>query len=280
MKKILVPTDFSKQAKNALDLAIQLARMADAKIHVMHAVEFPVGGLVDPVGVAAVPAYDHEFLDALKGKGEEKMAKFLDDFDQSKIEHTIEIGSVIANIDEQLARNDYDLVIMGTKGASGLKEFFLGSNTEKVIRVAKCPVIVVHEKVDASKIKNIVFATLEKGFSEDLIMHIKQLQDLFKATLHIVRVNTPNNFERDIFARPMLQKMADEQMLKDYTINIHNDIYEEDGIISFTNLIKGDMIALGTHGRKGLSHAIAGSLAEDLANHANKLIWTYHIKKD
>ena len=67
--------------------------------------------------------------------------------------------------------------------------------------------------------------------------------------------------------------------MNNYTLNIFNDTYEESGVISFAQMIKADMIAMGTHGRKGINHIISGSLAEDVVNHIDCPIWTYTIKK-
>jgi nucleotide-binding universal stress UspA family protein len=55
---------------------------------------------------------------------------------------------------------------------------------------------------------------------------------------------------------------------------------EEEGILHFSKLIKGNMIAMATHGYKGISHLVNGSLAEDVVNHTDKLIWTYSLKNE
>lgn len=280
MKKIIVPVDFSKQAAYALDLAMQIAKKDKYEVTVLHVIEYPVGGIMDPVGVPVPPVYDKEFIDLLKEKAEERMENFLMGFDDTEsLDVQVDIGNAYAGIAEKLLEEEYDLIIMGTKGASGLREFFIGSNTEKVVRTARCPVIAVRENVQIKNIHNIVFATAGTEVSEDLITHVKQLQSLFEAKLHIVRINTPNNFESDRLVLPLLEKMAQRFMLKDYSVNVYNDVYEDQGIMHFAEAIGADMIAMGTHGRKGFGHFISGSLAEDVVNHANKIIWTYHMTK-
>jgi hypothetical protein len=67
-------------------------------------------------------------------------------------------------------------------------------------------------------------------------------------------------------------------MLRDYTISIFNQTDVERGIVEFANSIKGDLIAMGTHSRRGISHLINGSLAEDVVNHYKGLVWTYSLK--
>jgi hypothetical protein len=69
-------------------------------------------------------------------------------------------------------------------------------------------------------------------------------------------------------------------MLKDYTTNVFNHHNEEEGVIKFTQMIKGDMIAMGTHGRKGISHFLLGSMAEDIVNQTDRIIWTYTMTNE
>lgn len=280
MKNILVPVDFSSLAAFALEFALELAEKAQAKIKVLHVVEFPVGGAVDPIGLPIPTQMDAEFLGILKENAEKRMVKFLKNVKQpAHVETVIEVGNPYINITDYIKDENIDLVVMGTKGASGFREFFIGSNAEKVVRMSKCPVITMHEKVKFSTIKNIAFATNFDDPSEELITELKRLQEIFQAKLHLVRINTPNNFERDRIARPALQRTAERYMLKDYTINIYNDIYEDQGILSFTQDIGADMVALGTHGRTGIGHLISGSIAEDVVNHATQPIWTYHLPR-
>jgi len=280
MKRIIVPVDFSRQARHALDLAVQISRKNNTKVVALHVVEFPIGSLIDPVGVAVPPVYDKEFLDTLKENANKRFDKFLEDYTEDNIETMVEVGNPYEGISEKLNEEDYELIVMGTKGASGFKEFLIGSNTEKVVRTAECPVIAVRDKTEIHAVKNIVFATLGADVPEDLMLHLKQLQDTFGATLHLVRINTPNNFASDREMKPFLQKLGERHMLKDFTVNVFNDTDEEKGIIHFADLKNADMIAMGTHARKGLDHLLVGSVAEDVVNHAHKLIWTYHIKED
>ncbi|MTI20891.1 universal stress protein [Fulvivirga sp. RKSG066] len=277
MKNIIVPVDFSKQSKYALELALQIADKNNSEIEVIHAVEFPVGGVIDPIGMAPPQGYDKEFLDLLKSKGEERMDAFLGGVDTEKLTVSVVIGNPYRTIVDKLLEEEHDLIIMGTKGASGLREFFIGSNTEKVVRRASCPVMTVRESINVNTIDHIAFATGGMEVSESLMNQLKQLQEFFNAKIHMVRINTPGNFEKDSVAYPALQKVADRYMLQNYTINVYNDMYEEEGIMAFAEKVNADMIAMGTHGRRGFAKLLMGSLTEDVVNHANKLMWTYHF---
>ena len=276
MLDILVPVDFSKEAKNALHLALGIAELNEANILAYHVVDYPTGATIDPVGMAVPTPYDSEFITLLEENAGKQMNFFLKEFDRN-IETEISIGSPYLEIIEKITSWNADLVIMGTKGSSGLKEFFIGSNAEKIVRTSKCPVITLSQPILVKYIQDIVFATSIMDVSEEIMTEVKRLQELFHSRLHIVRINTPNSFERDQVIEDRMQEVAKRYLLTNYTINIYNDIYEDQGILSFAGKIDAGLIAMGTHGRKGLRHLLSGSLAEDVVNHAQRPIWTYYL---
>jgi nucleotide-binding universal stress UspA family protein len=75
-----------------------------------------------------------------------------------------------------------------------------------------------------------------------------------------------------------MEKYAKKLGLKNYTINVYNDITEEEGIIYFADSINADMIAMATHGRTGFAHVLAGSIAEEVVSHAKRPVLTFVTK--
>ncbi len=67
--------------------------------------------------------------------------------------------------------------------------------------------------------------------------------------------------------------------MKNYTINVYNDLGEEEGIIYFADSINADLIAMATHGRTGFAHVMAGSIAEDVVGHSKRPVLTFVVKK-
>ncbi len=280
MKKILVPFDFSDQATDAFRFALQMAKQSACEIHLLHVVELPV--LYDTVLMPAL-SFEEENLQDKRRNADLKLERLIKKYSSSevKLETRTEFGPTSATILAYVDKNAIDQVVMGTKGAIGLREILIGSNTEKIVRASNVPVIAAKNFVHPREIKNIVFPnTLETDSNEDLVMKIKTLQHSLGATLHIVWINTPLNFRQDLVTREHLSHFAKRYMIKDYTLNIFNDTEEEAGIVNFTHWIDADMIALGTHGRKGLAHILAGSLAENLVNHIDRPVWTYTIKNE
>ncbi|MCS6973611.1 MAG: universal stress protein [Cyclobacteriaceae bacterium] len=279
MKNILVPCDFSEQAINAFRFALDISRKAKGKVHLVHVIELPV---VHDSVFMPVLSFEEVFIKELREKAEKEFTKLTTKYGSpsDKVSTHVLFGGTFRMLEDYIANESIDLVIMGTKGATGAREILVGSNTEKVVRRSPVPVIAVKKYMEADSIKNIVFPnTLDTEKQESLVMRVKALQDFFKATLHIVWINTPTNFTPDRITTQRLEAFAKRFMFKNYTVNVYNDPYEEAGIINFTHSIKADMIAMGTHGRKGLAHVLAGSIAEEVVNHVDCPIWTYSLKK-
>ena len=287
MKKILVPTDFSEQAGYALDFAYQIALKSTAEIILVNVIDYPGlssvwSGGMNVIGGAEPPLdnLDESFINNLLDRSKDELKSMVKKLNHGnvKISQLVEVGNPYFVIVEKIAQEDINLVIMGTKGATGLEEVLIGSNTERVVRHAKCPVITLKKKRDFTKIHNIAFASNFEGDQAHVVEELFKLQQIFNAKLHLVKINTPNNFESNRTILKGMRDFVDKYEIKNYSLNIYNDYVEEDGIIYFCEDIGADMIALATHGRTGLMHLLSGSIAEDIVNHAKRPVWTCRLK--
>jgi nucleotide-binding universal stress UspA family protein len=277
MKRILVPCDFSDPAVQAFKFAVEIATQSKGEIILLNVVELPV---MHETVVMPTLYFEEAYFKDIKAEAEKKFTKLKEKFskDGTVVSSFVEFGPATATIRQFIEDKKVDLVVMGTHGASGMREFFIGSNTEKIIRTSHVPVIAVKQSVKASSIKNIVFPNDLSEEREKLMTHVKQLQNFFKATLHLVFINTPALFMRDHATKKKLKEFAKRYMLKDFTVNIFNDIDQEEGVRNFTKEIGGDLVVMATHGRRGINHLMTGSIAEDIANHIECPIWTWKAK--
>ncbi len=275
MKKILVPCDFSDSSVQAFKFAVEIANKSEGEILLLNIIELPV--MHDTVLMPTL-SFEEAFLKDMKANAEKNFSKMIAKWAKEgpRVTSYIEYGPATHGILQFSKEKKADLLVMGTKGATGLKEYFVGSNTEKIVRFSQVPVIAVKKSVKASSIKNIVFPnTLEESkVQDDLILKVKALQTFFKAKLHILYVNTPANFKRDKMTHAQMAEFAKRFMLKDYTVNVCNATDQEMGVTDFVNEIGADMVAMATHGRRGIDHLMSGSVAEDIVNHINCPIWT------
>jgi nucleotide-binding universal stress UspA family protein len=258
MKKILVPCDFSDPAIQAFKTAVELADKSNGEVMLLNVVEL---------------------IKDMKGHAEKNFEKMVSKWAKAgpRVSFHVDFGGTAPTIRTFAKENKADLIVMGTSGVSGLKEFFIGSNTEKIVRTSSVPVIAIKKQVKISSIKNIVFPNTFETGQEDLTLKVKELQNFFQATLHVLFVNTPSAFRRDLDIKTAMKAFVKRFMLKDYTLNIWNDYNEEEGLKNFVMESKSDMIAMATHGRRGLNHLMSGSIAENAVNHINCPIWTYKV---
>lgn len=277
MKTILVPCDFSKTALNAFSFALDVAERSEAVIHLVHVIDVPV--VYDAAFVPAVPA-DATLYNDLEAKAEEEFRKIIDKHRSSgiRIEAKLAYGEPETSLLEYIRTAGIDVVIMGSHGARGLRELLIGSTAEKIIRHATVPVMVIKDKF-LGTVRNIAFPnTLEPTLQDDLIRKVKELQEFFRATLHLVYINTPVNFLDDSVTHERLNRFAQQHHLTNYTLNVYNHADVEEGINQFVRETDAELIAMGTHGRTGLAHIVNGSLAEAVANHTDRIIWTSTLK--
>lgn len=273
MKKIIVPTDFSDCAFNALRTASVLARQIDAEIHLVHAYEKPLSGLslqveVDLAALRQLRSYIDEEIDRML------QSEFLVGLNVIKHVEADRKPWEILNLDPYIGM---DLIVMGSHGSSGVKETFIGSNTQRFVQHSELPVLVVKESHDPREFKDILFASNFFGESDTAFEKVRDWINMFDAKVHLLKVITPANFERSEYSQTIMEDFGDKHGLENYDCHIYNDISLEKGIFSFARANKTDMLLVGTHGRKGLSHLILGSLAEQLVNHAAMPVMTMKI---
>ena len=283
MKKILVPIDFSKPSLLAVDTAADIARKAGAELILLHVVEEAVGNSMNVEGQVTEGGDWQERLFTMKliEKAKKQLAKVLEDpkLEGVKVRTELRLGSPYHGMNAMVTERKVDLVVMGTAGHSDLEHMIIGSNTEKVVRMSHCPVLTLHNKPLNKDFKDIVYATSMSKDEEVFSKIVRRTQQLYEATVHLVRINTPGNFQRDTVVKKYMTDFAKKLQLKNFTINVFNDVTEEEGIIYFAESINADLIAMATHGRTGFAHVLAGSIAEDVVRHSKRPVLTFVTKK-
>lgn len=272
MKRILVPTDFSNFAENALKAAAQLARRFDAELYLMHSLELPFhlanAEKNDIPEAIFFMKLAHQKFEEFKNKPYLQGLNVID---------TVEDSSTYDAVNNAVNKNEIDLVVMGSGGASGFKGFVIGSTTEKVVRHSKVPVLVIKEEMDDFKLDHLVFACDFTPESFESLLKGVAFAKQFGAHVHFLYVNTPGSFATTQAITNRIQTFMEKVDAGPHSIHIYNDLSVEKGIINFSASINADLIGLSTHGRKGLAHIFNGSITEDLANHSQKPVITFKM---
>lgn len=274
MKRILVPTDFSEHAENALKIASQIAKKNDAEIIILHMLELPSQMNDAILGGASIPETmlfmkkANEMLDEVSSK------PYLDGIQITEI---AKIDKPIHGITQISKDYDIDLIIIGSHGSSGIEELLIGSNTEKVVRNSEIPVLVIKKDIANFNTNNIVFASDFSSETKEPFQKLLNFAKSFESKIHLVTICTPNSFKPTHVAEKIMNDFVIEFNLKNYETHTYNDTNIEKGIINFSNIINADIIGMCTHGRTGFAHFFNGSISEGLVNHAVKPVITFKI---
>ena len=274
MKTILVPTDFSDHALYALKVAASIAKKINARIKLVYVNNLPTDEFAEN-------QYYTKFHEQTIALAEEKLNKLVD----MNILKDIKVSQhIVTNILMwELVKDDKyknaNLIVIGSHGQSGFQKAFIGSNTEKIVRMAETPVLTIKNEHKGFNIKSMVFASDFHDESYTVFKKIKFFADLYKVRINLLKVITSKNFEPTSVSRKLMEDFAKKFNLKDFLINIYNSTSIEKGIIDFSDEINANLIAIETHGRTGIAHLINGSLAEDIASHINRPVLSIKMEE-
>lgn len=277
MKKIIVPIDFSEHSEFALKAAAKFAKKYNAEILALHMLE-----MADVMLTSSSDFIDERTIYFFK-LAEQRFEAFLDKdyLKDIKLKPIVKHFKVFSEVNDVANEHDADLIIMGSHGTSGVIDLFVGSNTERVVRNADVPVLVIKNDLKDINFKSAVFAC---DFSEESIkpyLNAAKMMKKLDCKLYLAHVNLPtNSFKTSTEIEKMvinfltkgdrnLDKISDVHYISDYTV--------EEGILSFANKIEASLVIIPTHGRKGLANFFEGSIGEDIANHADLPVMTFKI---
>ncbi len=273
MKNIIVPVDFSDQSEKALKVAASLASQHKAELFVLHMLE------LSPAIMGESGYISQEQVVHLINIGEQRFTDFLDKpyLKEIKVTPIIKHYKVFSEVAEVAEKHKADLIVMGSHGADGLQEIFIGSNTERVVRTSDVPVLVIKGDIEDFQPKNFVFASDFEEESAPALKKAKEMADLLGSNLHLVYINTPGDeFLSTNDANDKISKFLDAANVGMEVI-IYNDYTVEKGVLNYSEGVSADLIGIPTHGRRGLSHFFMGSIGEDIANHSEAPVITFKI---
>jgi nucleotide-binding universal stress UspA family protein len=274
MKRILVPTDFSEHAENALKVAAQVAKKNKCEIYLLHMLEIP-SQLNDAItGASGIPEVMLFIKKAQQTFEKLKQQEYLEGV---TVHESIQFERVFEGILSFSKKHEIDLIVMGSHGVSGIEEILVGSNTEKIVRLSNCPVLVIKKDTKEFNPNHFVFAS---DFSQEIKKPFEKMiefAEIFDAKLFLVMICTPNSFKTTVFSEKIMKDFISEFKIKNYSMHIYNDTNIEKGILNFAHKTNADLIGLCTHGRTGLAHFFTGSISEDLVNHTATPVITFQI---
>ncbi|MBN8702351.1 MAG: universal stress protein [Bacteroidetes bacterium] len=314
IKKILMPTDFSKTAQNAMKYAIELAWTHKAKLTLMHVVPY-IPNLGHDIAGYYLLAQKEDLKRAqikMKELQDEILSKFL-----LKVKTIVKNDYVQGAIVDYAKSSNTDLIIMGTHGVTGIKEFFIGSNSYGVVNQSHCPVITIHpkggKKNDAPAIlikasnarkdkghpadrktslkllnetrnqtfKTIVLPVRIAKHSREKVLYIVQIAKKYDSFVHIAayvsRIDNTGELRKvNAYAKQVEKYLKSNNIKCRITIICGANYIQQ--ILKFAEKRKADLITIMAQRDYGLSQYISGPYAQQLVNHSKIPVLSVPVK--
>lgn len=259
MKSILVATDFSTNAKNALKYANSFAEATQHQLSLMN-VYMPSVGQYSPVHAIIAEETTNE-----KSRAHKQLKTLIGKYVTVPVTETVAVGDTINEILNTCKTTKANFIIVGTHGASGLKKALVGSNTSKVIAKAEVPVIAVPEKYRFEKIETIVYASDMKNAVNELKVLIP-LAKILNASIEIVYLKY--GWDKDPSMKAELEKRIKKLSYKNISIVEQKATIEKtmiDQLKSYIRKRKPQLLAMFPADKSWLDKIFTSSKTEDLA---------------
>ena len=269
MKRILFPTDFSVAANTAFEYALHFADSFNAELIVLHVYDLPI------VETAPLPDSTTEIFDIVEMNQFESFREQLPELHSIaeknqmghvKMRNILLYGDLIYTINKVCKDEDVDMIVMGTKGATGLKETFLGSTTASVMTNAAVPVLgIPTEAKYHNQIQNIAFTTQYKEKDTDALVQAIEIANKLNARIHCIYIKgNADAAEVDVRIEEWRQHYKDENI--DFLTLAGDDM--EQTILDFVEQREIGLLIMRAHKRgffEGLFHK---SLTKKMTHHS------------
>ncbi|MBC7696242.1 MAG: universal stress protein [Burkholderiales bacterium] len=273
--KVLIPTDFSVQAEYAYLMVKKLEEKTPIEIHFIHVLDVPDTVTINKNGkIETCGEIDIKYVISQKEIADRKLNDLKNMYGQHIQTHLV-LGKITDNIINYSETNKFDLIVMGTKGAWGVKEKLSGTATQMIARKSETPLLSLMCDRSDLIIKNILLVHDFKNPSNDNLILLKKIIKAFGAKVHQLQiVSKQTNLEKENVLM-LMDKYAADNGIADYENHLLNDMDVENGVIHFNQMQDMDIVCIGTYLKGGLFHT---SATEKLINHLFKPIISFHFK--
>lgn len=267
MKTYLLPTDFSDNAAHAVRYALSLNRKINARVVLFHSYVIPVYGTDIPI----VVPQDTELRKASEDALHKLLSQLKQEFPETEFSTDIQSGYPEEEIVAAAASHKADMIIMGTQGASGLREALVGTITAEVMKHAPCPVMAVPASAAFKPYKKIVFAT---NYTEGDFLYVEQVLEFarpFGAELILLHISS-GEFERAIeydAIERFKERIKEDSRYKNVQFKLleSRDVYQ--GLNLYLEEIQADLVAMTMRKRSFIQKIFQRSVTRKMAYHSH-----------
>jgi nucleotide-binding universal stress UspA family protein len=272
--KILIPTDFSVQSEYAYLMVIKLEEKTPIDIHFLHVLAVPDSVTMDANGnIQTCGEIDVKHVTKQKEIAERKLADFKMQYGERINTHLV-FGKITDAIIDFSENHRFDVIVMGRKGARGLKGKFSGTETQIIARKSSIPVLSMMCDRSDLDIKNIVLVHDYTNPEKIDLQLMHKLIALFHTKIHLLQITIGSASDEKQTIKENMKAFAELNHIQNYECHVISDKDVETGVVHFNQMNDMDMVCIGTHGKGSLFHH---SATEKLIKHLFKPIISFHL---
>jgi nucleotide-binding universal stress UspA family protein len=269
--KILVPTDFSKLSKVAVVYAANVAKKLKAEIVLLAVINIQSTSKT----LMKWKKLEEEMIRISQEDADQLIAEIKTEVDKKLpiSYHFITGVSFGETVEKFVSKNDVDLIVMGTKGASGVKKVLLGSNAAAVIDNSSVPVIVIPGNCNYTPLKKIVYATDLENLSNEIKIAAR-IASLYNAKLDVLHVNT--SLTRDNQSKTFVKELVEKAGYSKLSFKEVSDTNVAKAINDYLQDSEADMLAMFTHKLDFYEKLFGRGITRQLAFHSSVPLMTFN----
>jgi nucleotide-binding universal stress UspA family protein len=265
IEKILIPIDFSETAFIAIEHAAFIAQTFKAELVLLHVVErhWEQFNIIQPELVVPNPS---EITQVIEKKLEQVASDIFAKYGVKSTAITSD-GSIFSEIVAVADEHNVDLVIMGTHGTKGFVQFFIGSNTYKVVTQSNCPVLSVQKHAEKVSYKNIVLPIDDSMHSRQKVNHAISIAKAFDSTIHIIGLHESGGDKKFELKLEQIEEYIQKSGGK-FTRKIFKDTNQARVSHEYAKAINADLIIIMTDQDENITGRLLGTYAQQIVNHS------------
>lgn len=272
--KVLIPTDFSVQAEFAYLLVKNISAKIPMEIHFLHVLDVPDTVTLNAQGgIETCGDIDAGFVTTQKEIAERKLATLKTLYGDDIITH-FQLGKPTTTIVSFAESGKFDLIVMGTKGAWGIKDKLSGTETQMVARQSPIPVLSMMCDRSQLAISNILIVHDFSNQNEKMPL-LPVFIEAFNPKIHLLQI--VQGEDQNLFVLSQMDEFSRINGITNYEKHLLRDSDVESGVIHFNQMNDMDMVCIGHSGRRGLSRILFPVATEKLINHLFKPIISFQL---
>ncbi len=280
--KILVPVDFSPKSNHSLEMASNIVSRSGGEVDLFHVVQAALAVRLNEAGeYESLGTSGQKFLTEILETNKKKLKRLAEKYesDQCKINLRLKVDDIPDNVAEHIHEENYDLLIVGGHTDYKLHEAFGENHNEKIVKLAKKPVLIMNKAPELREIKKIVVPT---NFTDDYGQQaevLKEVQSFFKAHIEFLHVNTPAYFSTTYELERLTDGFQERHQFEDCSFKIISDKDRKKGILTAIDHLKADMVCVLSFQSKSLSRFFRGDVTEYLVNHCKAPVMVLNVRR-